>query len=228
MKRSRYLCLWACILAFWLASAGCSLIPGGQSQLVLRNRDAAGGGDGAEATSVGRFDTAVYARHSAHEVTFVLWDGAEGDATQQAAVVRVLWRPRAGSTPLGSDATNATLTYAVLTNAGEGGGEGGGKGGGESGGGVIWTGGGFVGLRGKPGDDTLSGSVWSGDLSPLVAAGPKQGDETNGGSASTFPRRATLRGSFTATRDDAATLALIRRLDRLASRRLGTPVLVMR
>lgn len=195
-----------------LLSAGCSLLPGGgASELVLRGRGA-GEAEAGDGSAVGRFETAVYARHSADEATFVLWDG-EGDGLQQAAVVRVLWRPRAGRTPLGSDATNATLTYVVLPAEG---GDGEGRG-------AIWTGGGFVRLRGKPGDETLGGSVWSGDLSPVVAIKGEGDDAAEGGGV---PRRATLRGSFTAVRDDARALGMLRRLDRIASRRLGTPVMV--
>ncbi len=61
----------------------------------------------------GRFEHAVYTHTDAQTATVVMWSG-EAQSAEQAVVMRVLWTPRAGATPLDDFATNVTVRWAIF------------------------------------------------------------------------------------------------------------------
>ena len=146
-----------------------------------------------------RFPEAVYGYADSNTATFVLVsrDRDAADARpEQAAVLRMFWRPRAGRTPIERTATNATLQYLVFPPGGEAG---------------VYTGAGFIMPDGEPGDDRLGVEVQDAYVQ-LRDAGPRFLDLLG---------RAELDGSFTARRDDARARALLRELETQAAEALG-------
>lgn len=146
-----------------------------------------------------QFPESVYSYADGNTATFVLVSrvGGRPDARiEQAAVVRMFWRPRAGRTPLERTATNATLQYLVFPPEGEVG---------------VYTGAGFIMPDGRPGHDRLGVEVQDAYLQ-LRDAGPRFLDLLG---------RAEVDGTFLARRDDPRARALLQELERLAAEALG-------
>lgn len=130
-------------------------------------------------------------------------------AIAQAAVIRMFWSPRAGTTPIEAEATNATVHYVIFPHDADD--TGAGTGGAPQVG--VYTGAGFLMPGAKPGGNKLSAEVWDASLR-LEDATPAFLDLLG---------RAELDGSFTARRDDARVELLLRDLRRMATDRLGYP-----
>ena len=154
----------------------------------------------------GDFDAAYYSYQDENSVTFVLLDGPEANP-DQAAVLRLFWRPRAGRTPLESTATNVTIQYLVFADRG------GNPDDAEVG---VYAGAGFLMPGQKPGPAKLSAEVWDANLQL----------DTRSDQFRDLLGLATLTGSFTATRDEAKVNDLLNTLTRQVSARLGFPRLV--
>lgn len=108
----------------------------------------------------------------------------------QLAHVRMFLRPRAGRTPIDSTACSAAVTWFILAEGRVG----------------VYTGGGFLSPRGKPGGQTFSGSMSEGTLR-LYARGPGFVDQIGSGE---------LDLSFRAVLDKRTAEELRRTADRLA------------
>jgi hypothetical protein len=154
----------------------------------------------------GRFDHAWYAYDGDHGVDVVLLEG-DPDQPVQAVIIRMLWRPTDGLTTTGDSVTNATVQYLVFpatwTTAGRQT---------EAG---IYSGAGHLDPSGV-GGARLTGSV--SDATLRLTDASARFDDVLG--------RASVTGSFGATRDDAAVRRAIRRLQVLLRQRLGYPRLV--
>ncbi|MEM6504958.1 MAG: hypothetical protein AAF711_05790 [Planctomycetota bacterium] len=198
---NRIFALASVILAA-LSSGGCgSSLWASQSALAVVSQDD---------TSLrlqGDFNSAYYVFDSAESITVVLIEGPEDNPTQ-AAAIRMLWRPKAGLTPVNPDATNATIQYIVFANRRTD--EGFFR---EVG---VYSGAGFLHLDSEPGNSRLTGSLWQADL--LLADRSDRFKDLLG--------QSTLRGSFTAERDSVKVQDLLKRLNLKVSERLGYPRLV--
>ena len=123
--------------AWLLASAGCSVTPGGAVEIV-------GSGDTAVRLT-SEFTTGTYAIEPA-QTTVVFSDIpyeelATGTAKNGRFLhIEVLWRPRAGRTPVEPSSTNLSIRFVVVSN-------------GEVG---VYIGGGFAWIDGgKPADEAI-------------------------------------------------------------------------
>ena len=123
--------------AWLLASAGCSITPGGAVEIV-------GSGDTAVRLT-SEFTTGTYAIEPA-QTTVVFSDIpyeelATGTAKNGRFLhIEVLWRPRAGRTPVEPSSTNLSIRFVVVSN-------------GEVG---VYIGGGFAWIDGgKPADEAI-------------------------------------------------------------------------
>jgi hypothetical protein len=123
--------------AWLLASAGCSISPGGAVEIV-------GSGDTAVRLT-SEFTTGTYAIEPA-QTTVVFSDIpyeelATGTAKNGRFLhIEVLWRPRAGRTPVEPSSTNLSIRFVVVSN-------------GEVG---VYIGGGFAWIDGgKPADEAI-------------------------------------------------------------------------
>jgi len=177
-----------------LASAGCAGDGGGS--LAIRSQDDTGG------QLQGGFGTGIYSLDDKNNLTAVLFDGPQENPTQ-AVVIRMFWKPRAGRTPIDSNATNATIHYIIFT----------GEGNRVTG---IYSGAGYVYPNSKTGEDPLAAGVWQASL--------RLADKSE-----TFQDRlgqAMVKGKFTARRDATAVQQAIRQINVLVRERLGYPRLV--
>lgn len=155
----------------------------------------------------GDFNTAYYVYDSTESVTVVLIEGPEDQPTQ-AAALRLMWNPKAGRTPITSDATNATIQYIVFADQRTSDGyfrEVG-----------IYNGAGFLFLDSEPGETRLSGSLWNADL--LLADRSDNFKDLLG--------QSTLKGSFTAERNSEKVAQLLKQINTRVSERLGYPRLI--
>lgn len=155
----------------------------------------------------GDFNSAYYVFDSTESITIVLIEGPE-DNPVQAAAIRMMWKPRAGRTPINPDATNATIQYIVFANRRTD--EGFFR---EVG---VYSGAGFLYLDSDPGDARLTASLWQADL--LLADRSDRFKDLLG--------QSTLRGSFTAERNSDKVQQLIKDLNLRVSDRLGYPRLI--
>lgn len=156
------------------------------------------------------FNTAVYSYDSSESVTIVLLQGTDDDPIQ-AAVVRLMWNPKAGYTPINANATNATIQYLVFADAPAD--ELGPDTPGEVG---VYSGAGFLYLESDPGDNVLAASLWQADL--LIADRSDRFNDLLG--------QSVLRGSFNAELDPDKVTRLLKDLSTRATTRLGYPRLV--
>ncbi|MEM6552820.1 MAG: hypothetical protein AAF750_11940 [Planctomycetota bacterium] len=155
----------------------------------------------------GSFDRAFYDFDDQNHVTVLLLAGPE-DRPEQAAVLRMLWKPKAGQTPLAPTATNATIHYLIFADANTDAGplqEVG-----------VYAGAGFLYLEGTPGSARLTGSLWEADLA-LIDRSDRFNDLLG---------PSELEGSFTARRDRTRVRTALRQLATETSDRLGYPRLV--
>jgi len=149
--------------------------------------------------------------------------GAVPDGSDYAAltVVRVMWRPRAGATPLARTATNAAVRHLVFAGPGDGGDAAGGLGArpteeppAESLG--VFAGAGFAGLGGDPAGGVLDLALREADLRL-----------TDCSAGYTHPlRRAALTARVRAQRDDGAVSRWLKAAGVRASEALGYPAWV--
>ncbi|MEM6394388.1 MAG: hypothetical protein AAF797_16600 [Planctomycetota bacterium] len=159
----------------------------------------------------GSFDRAFYDFDDQNHVTVLLLAGPEdapGSTPDQAAVLRMLWKPKAGQTPLAPAATNATIHYLIFADANTAAGplqEVG-----------VYAGAGFLYLEGTPGTARLTGSLWDADLA-LIDRSDRFNDLLG---------PSELEGSFTARRDRTRVRTALRKLATETSSRLGYPRLV--
>lgn len=180
-----------CGTSLWSSQSALAVVSQDDSSLRLR----------------GDFTSAYYAYDAPDAVTIVLIEGPEDNPTQ-AATVRMMWRPRAGKTPITGDATNATIQYIVFANRRTA--EGFFR---EVG---VYSGAGFLYLDSEPGDSRLNASLWQADL--VLADRSDRFKDLLG--------QSSLRGSFTAERNGDKVNQLIQGLNLSVSERLGYPRLV--
>lgn len=144
------------------------------------------------------FDKATYNFDGPNNITVVAYSG-EADTPTRAVVIRMFWQPKAGRTPIDSDATNATMHYVVFE--------------GETTSSVeIYSGAGFVFPKQTPGEPKLNLGVWQADL--RLSDSEMARDHAFG--------QAQLEGWITAARDDAGTEQMIRKLNHRIRELTGT------
>jgi len=183
------------------------LLPGCGSLLVQNSALSVVSRDDTTLRLQGDFDRAYYTYNEKNAVTIVLIQGPD-DEPVQAAAIRMHWQPAAGLTPINPDSTNATIQYMVFANRRTNDGyfrEVG-----------VYSGAGFLYLDDTPGSSQMTGSLWQADI--LLADRSDRFKDLLG--------QSTLRGSFTARRDDARVGDLLRLLNNQVSDRLGYPRLV--
>lgn len=155
----------------------------------------------------GDFNAAYYVFDSTDSLTIVLIEGPEDEPTQ-AVAIRMMWHPKAGLTPINPDATNATIQYVVFADRRTD--EGYFR---EVG---VYGGAGFLHLDSEPGESQLTASLWQADI--LLADRSDRFVDLLG--------QSTLRGSFTAERNEKKVYELLKKLNLRVSQRLGYPRLV--
>ena len=155
----------------------------------------------------GDFNAAYYVYDSTEALTIVLIEGPEDQPTQ-AVAIRMMWHPKAGLTPINPDATNATIQYVVFADRRTD--EGYFR---EVG---VYSGAGFLFLNSEPGESQLNASLWQADL--LLADRSDRFVDLLG--------QSTLRGSFTAERNNDKVADLLKKINLRVSERLGYPRMV--
>ncbi len=187
---------WLAVVLLSVCASACTgVVPIG-GDLSLRSRS----NDGVRLD--GAFATAYYSVDDEQRLTLVLVDGPERNPNR-AVTLRMQWRPRAGKTPVDSNAINATIHYAIFS----------GVGGDEVG---IYSGAGFVFPRGSLGDDTLRLSLWDSTLR-LLDRTPDFKDLLG---------QAVLTGEFRVEQNASKTRRLIAQLDQVLTDKLGYPRVV--
>ena len=184
-----------------LLSGGCGI------QNIVRNSQAGGSlaiRSQAEVDTVlkGGFKTGLYSYDDKNNLTIVLLDGSIDNPTQ-AVTIRLFWAPRAGRTPIDASATNATVHYIVFT--------------GDTKQAGVYSGAGFMFPDTEIGGSRIQAGVWDANL--VLSDRSERFNDLLG--------QAKLEGSFSARRNDAETLHLVRQLNILVRERLGYPRLVM-
>lgn len=155
----------------------------------------------------GRYETSIYSDASGVETTFMLADAPikdllDGTVTHgQVLHLELLWQPRAGWTPVGGEATNASVRYIVLAD-------------GEIG---IYGGAGFASIGGEVGSEQLSVSLHDASLKLL--------ERTDGFVDLLTPAEVT--GSFTADHDPTGTRQLHFGLSQMVTDVYGRSIFVL-
>lgn len=199
MTTQRLCWIIVCGVVGMTLSAGCAWGPSEQGDLTVRSLSHA------DRLLRGNFTRAYYSAASKSELIIVLLAG-EPEKPEQAMTVRMFWRPRAGSTPIGPDATNATVQYIVFA-------EGADQDQAQVG---IYSGAGFLFPRNKPGQQLLDAGLWEANLQ-LQDASPGFQDLLG---------QATLEGDLIARHDDEAVSELLHHLNAMVTERLQYPRLV--
>jgi hypothetical protein len=154
----------------------------------------------------GNFSKSLYSNVSGVETTFLLSDVTldelvNGSVTRgQVMHIELLWEPRAGWTPLGEDATNASIRYIVIAD-------------GEVG---VYGGAGFASIRGEIGNRRLSVNVRDASLKLL--------DSTDGFVDLLTPARLT--GSFIAQMHDRQTIQMHNAISQYVTNAFGRSMFV--
>lgn len=192
------LCLTVAALAL-LTFTGCT---------EIRTEDFQSAGELSAANAVGQelalpdsFQHGFYQHQGRNGLTILLVDGPL-ENPRQFMTIRMLWRPRAARTPISRDATNASIRHVIFTEDGA-----------QVG---IYSGGGFLWPKGKPGAATMKASIWNASL--------KLSNTTEGFPAGNL--LSEMEGSFSLQRDDAGVDQALRQLNVLLRQRLGYPYLV--
>ena len=152
------------------------------------------------------YPTVVYAHDPEEDTTFLLTDMAIEDLLAGKVVdgqvlhIDLLWEPKAGTTPMDIDATNAIIRHIVIS-------------GGEVG---VYGGAGFVLPRGSPGRDTLTVA--------LRDAMVRLMDSTGGFVDPLSPARLT--GTFTARHEPGLARRISRAISQIVTNALGRTRLV--
>jgi hypothetical protein len=155
-----------------------------------------------------RYVAAVYARDDDDTISFFLSevpveDLLDGDITDgQVMHLELLWRPKAGSTPMDSSATNASIRHVIMVD-------------GELG---LYGGAGFALPQGQPGKDRMRISLRDATLRLL--------ESTDGFADPLTPARMT--GSFTAIHDPQLVRKLHWALSQVVTNALGRSRFVAR
>lgn len=147
-----------------------------------------------------QFDQCVYGYDNQSNITIILTAGQPENPTL-AAVIRMLWQPRGGKTPVDPDATNATVHYVIFSGKQDVG---------------VYGGAGFLTPAQKPGSDKLAAELRQSIL--------RLRDKSNAFIDLLGP--ATMTGQLVAKRDDAAAAEQLRLINQHVSDRLGYPRLV--
>ncbi len=149
----------------------------------------------------GDFTTAIYNFSDNNTLSIILLEGTEQKPTQLVHV-QMLWLPVAGKTPIDLLATNATINYVVFTGQGAG----------------VYRGAGFLFPKNSPGGSSFTADLKSSSMR-LLDASPTFIDRLGLSKAT---------GSFTATRDDAQALRLLRLMQTQLHEQLGYPSFVQK
>lgn len=189
------LLMMACALAALPPTAGCTA--GRSPSGMLRAESLSGD----RVVLVGRYVTAVYADHQSTETSFFLSDVPlaqilSGEVSEGHVVhLDLLWVPQPGTTPMDSQATNASIRYIVIAGDEVG----------------IYGGAGFAVPHGQIGQNSLSISLRDASLTLI--------DSTDGFHDLLSPAR--LSGSFTATLDVQQTRQIHHAVSQIVSNALG-------
>ncbi len=146
------------------------------------------------------FDHAVYSYETASKVTIVLTSGPL-EQPEEVAVIRMMWRPAAGRTPMTRGATNATVHYIVFAGEEEAG---------------VYHGAGFLFPLADAGDRLFRASLRQMRVG-LHDASEHFADPLG---------RSDLTGDIVAELDEAAVHRQLRRVSQHLEPRLGYPRLV--
>lgn len=149
-----------------------------------------------ETILTGQFDTALYSYTDKNTLDVILVEGST-DAPTQAVHIQMVWVPRPGRTPIDHRATNATIRYVIFSGEQTG----------------VYAGAGYLFPTLKPGGDIFKANMKNSAL--------RLKDATDG-----FDDRlglATAEGAFTAHRDDAGALQLLRAIQLKLTDDLGYP-----
>jgi len=129
---------FALLLGALVCATGCKQYPGGQ--LVTRSLT----DSPVELTAF--YTTAVYGHTESRGTTFIVSDRPTSELLDgsirngQVVHMHLLWRPKAGSTPMDSTATNLSIRQVVFSNGQVG----------------VYGGAGFATVKGEPGDELMS------------------------------------------------------------------------
>lgn len=162
-----------------------------------------------------QFDTAIYRATGPTTMDVVLVAGPTDDP-QAALHIRMLYRPKPGTTPVDSNATSTVMHYLVF----------------EADQVRVYGGAGMLYVRDKLGSQQIAGTLRNGTLRLLDAGPPTTQADDDPEAAQTIdldPQTVTsaiVNGQFTADRDDLATVALLRQLRQRISDALTYPRLV--
>ncbi len=175
---------------------------------------------GGDIPIAGHFDTGLYSFNGQDTLTVVLVQG-ELDAPREAVVMRLFWRPAAGSTPVDPAATNATVRYIRFEQEAAGSssnstGEQAATSPTASQHVAIYSGAGFMFPNSRPGEARFRAGLWSAALRLTDASA---GYEPGLGNAQ-------LSGKFTVYRDDAGVPRVLRHLNNAITRALQYPRMV--
>ena len=187
----RVLCGFLILGLIMFSAVGCT--GGGRLALRSTERDTA--------VLVGNFNRGFYGFVDRNRVDVLLIDG-DPDNPKQAVHLNMYWQPRAGKTPIDSNATNATINYIVFNPDGAG----------------VYSGAGFLLPQTDPGESTLRADVLEASLR-LMDASESFADPLG---------LTTASGGFTARRNDLATQRALRQIRVLLGDKLGYPRLVGR
>ncbi len=195
---------WILVGAILITAAGCARV---DRMATLVEVGWTTGGDllvegqtGNRNTLEADFDRCLYQQGDNRSATVLLIDG-DPRSPRQAVVIRLLWMPEAGATPVDRHATNATITHVIFAGREDVG---------------IYAGGAFLLPSGEPGDESLGGRIRDSNL--------RLTDSTQ-----TFVDQlglSKMTGTFVAQRDDAQVGPLLRQINQLIRERLGYARLV--
>lgn len=190
--------MWGMMCLLAIALAGCGLLQGGDGggSLSVRSRDDQG------VVLKGGFQSGYYRFDGDNAATIILFDGPADDPVQ-AVTMRLMWRPRAGHTPIEPTATNVTMHYVIFAPGASR----------EVG---IYSGAGYLYPKSKLGSSRFTASLW--DASLRLQDASERFEDLLG--------QAVIKGSFTVRRDDAAMERLRHRVNLMIRERLGYPRLV--
>ncbi len=146
------------------------------------------------------FDHAVYSYETASKVTIVLTSGPV-EQPDEVAIIRMMWRPAAGRTPMTRGATNATVHYIVFAGEDEAG---------------VYHGAGFLFPLANAGDRLFRASLRQMRLG-LHDASEHFADPLG---------RSDLTGDIVAKLDESAVRRQLRKVSQHLEPRLGYPRLV--
>ncbi len=182
-----------------MMSAGCgvrhALVPAAVNRLNVTYVDPDG-----NPQSAGGFSQGIYRLEDRNHLTILLYEG-QLENPARLVTIRMLWKPRAGSTPVDRTATNATIHYIDFSKGPAG----------------IFSGAGFM----LPSDPPAG----LGDLKIQVTQSTlRLADHADG--YPTDPHRASLSGRATVARDDEGLMRAMHRVEQRVLERLGYPRLV--